>query len=166
METTQYTYEDVIGYAVLIEQRGIKLYTDAAKGLKNEPARNILLHLAEQERQHEQYFLQLKDEAKAHDSRKVDMDDQSVGYLAALAKSEIFADDGKPYDQKFKTLQDVIEFGMQAEKDSILFYVELARLGWEETTRSILQSIIKEEKKHLVQLVELRQLIEERDVYY
>ena len=55
---------------------------------------------------------------------------------------------------------------MQAEKDSILFYVELARLGWEETTRSILQSIIKEEKKHLVQLVELRQLIEERDVYY
>jgi rubrerythrin len=128
-ENTQYTYEDVIGYAVLIEQRGIKLYTDAAKGLKNEPARNILLHLAEQERQHEQYFLQLKDEVKTHDSRKVDMDDQSLGYLAALAESEIFSDDGKPYDQKFKTLQDVIEFGMQTEKDSILFYVELSRLN-------------------------------------
>lgn len=166
MRTTQYTYEDVIGYAILIEQRGIKLYTDAAKGIKNEPARNILLHLAEQERQHEQYFLKLKAEVKTHDSRKVDMDDQSLGYLAALAESEIFANDGKPYDEKFKTLQDVIEFGMQTEKDSILFYVELSRLNWEKTTREILQSIIQEEKRHLVQLVELKQLIEERDVYY
>lgn len=166
MRTAQYTYEDIIGYAVLIEQRGIQLYTDAAKGLKNDPARNILLHLAEQERQHEQYFLKLKSEVKTHDSRKVDMDDQSLGYLAALAESEIFSDDGKPDDQKFNTLQDVIEFGMQTEKDSILFYVELSRLNWEDTTIEILQSIIQEEKKHLVQLAELKQLVEERDVYY
>ena len=52
------------------------------------------------------------------------MDDQSIGYLAALAESN-FSDDGKPDDQKFNTLQDVIEFGMQTEKDSIL-YVELS----------------------------------------
>ena len=88
------------------------------------------------------------------------------GYLAALAESEIFSDDGKPDDQKFNTLQDVIEFGMQTEKDSILFYVELSRLNWEDTTIEILQSIIQEEKKHLVQLAELKQLVEERDVYY
>ena len=167
MKTVHFTYEDIIGYAILIERRGIALYAEAAEAVKNEPGRNILLHLAEQERQHEKYFMQLQKEVSSKNGRVVEMDDQVVGYLAALAESEIFADDdGRPYDQKFETLQDVIEFGMQAEKDSILFYVELSRLNWEESTKNILQSIIQEEKRHLVQLVELRDLIEERGVYY
>lgn len=166
MGTAHYSYEDVIGYAVLIEQRGIKLYTDAAEKLKNEPARNILLHLAEQEKKHEEYFLKLKSEVHTHDSRKVDLDDESIGYLSALARSEIFPEDGKPHHERLKSLKDAIDFGMQAEKDSILFYLELHRLDWDESTKKVLQSIIREEKKHLVQLVELDRLIEERDVYY
>jgi len=166
MKTTQFTYEDVIGYAILIEQRGIELYTNAAEAVNNEPARNLLLHLAEQEKQHEKYFKQLKREAISQNSSYIEMDDHSIGYVAALAQSEIFSDDFKAYDQEFRNIQDVIEFGMQTEKDSILFYVELSKLDWKENTKEILENIIREEKKHLVQLVELRNLVEERGIYY
>ena len=51
MGTVHYTYEDVISYAVLIEQKGIKLYTDA-EGLNSR--RNILLIC--RTRKHEEYF--------------------------------------------------------------------------------------------------------------
>ena len=164
MKTVHFTYEDIIGYAILIERRGIALYAEAAEAVKNEPGRNILLHLAEQERQHERYFMQLQKEVSSKNGRVVEMDDQVVGYLAALAESEIFADDGRPYDQKFETLQDVIEFGMQTEKDSILLCGAFQAQREEHEKYS--QSIIQEEKRHLVQLVELRDLIEERGVYY
>lgn len=166
MGAQMFTYEDVLNYALLIEQRGVKLYTDAANGLTNEPARNILLHLAEQEKNHEAYFQKLKREASKNGHQKVELDDETVGYLAVLAKSEIFSSGDVDFGARFKTLKDVIEFGKQTEKESILFYVELSRLKWDADTAGILQSIIKEEKRHLVQLVEIERLIDERDVYY
>ncbi|HHY82684.1 MAG TPA: ferritin family protein [Clostridiales bacterium] len=166
MGIQNYSYEDVVEYAVLIEQRGIKLYTRAAEGTKNEPARNILLHLAEQERKHEEYFLKLKENVHTGGSRKVDVEDETIGYLSALAKSEIFPDSEDSFQERFKTLKDVVDFGKQAEKDSILFYNELITLGWDERTKDILRAIIREEKKHLVQLAELNELIAERDIYY
>jgi rubrerythrin len=166
MGTEKYSYEDVVDYAVLIEQRGVKLYKDAARGLKNEPARNVLLHLAEQEKQHEAYFRELKNDVHNNKNRKVELDDETVGYLGALTKSEVFPSDDKQFRERFKTLKDVIAFGMQAEKDSILFYVELSRHVWDDHSAGILQSIIREEKRHLVQLLELDRLVDERDVYY
>ncbi|HHU78415.1 MAG: ferritin family protein [Caldicoprobacterales bacterium] len=164
MGTAQYTYEYVISYAIIIEQRGIKLYEDAANELDYEPAKNILLHLAEQERMHEKYFMKLKDEMNS--SRRLELNDEAVGYLSVLVESEILPEDNRPFNERFKTLQDVIEFGMQTEKDSILFYTQLSMLDWDEGTKKVLHTIIQEEKKHLIQLVELRNLIEERDVYY
>ncbi len=166
MGVHMFTYDDVLDYAVLIEQRGIKLYTDAARELTNEPARNILLHLAEQEKQHEAYFQKLKRQVSKCGNLKVELDDETVGYLAVLAKSEIFSSRDDDIKERFKTLKDVIEFGKQTEKESILFYVELSRLKWDANAADVLQSIINEEKKHLVQLVELERLIDERDVYY
>jgi rubrerythrin len=166
MATEMYSYEDIVDYAILIEQRGIQLYTDAANSLKNEPARNILLHLAEQERRHEAYFRKLKEEVHKDSRRRIELDDETIGYLSALTKSEIFPGDDKEFKERFKTLKDAAAFGMQAEKDSILFYVELSRHAWDEQSANVLQAIIREEKKHLVQLLELDRLIEERDVYY
>lgn len=45
MQSGDFSYEQIIDYAINIEQRGANLYTSAASKLKNEPARNILLHL-------------------------------------------------------------------------------------------------------------------------
>jgi len=166
MGTQIFTYEDVISYAVLIEQRGAKLYTQAAEGANSEPAKNVLKFLAEQEKKHEKYFLKLKEEIQAGNKSKVNMDDETVGYLGALAKGEIFPESTAAFSKRFGTLKDVVAFGKQTEKDSILFYNELLSLGWDEQTEEILRAIIKEEKKHLVQLTELDELVAERDVFY
>ena len=131
-----------------------------------EPARNILLHLAQQEREHEAYFRGLKKDILISNYRIGKLDDEAVGYLSVLVDNDIFPSNDKEFIEQFKTLKDVINSSKQAEKDSILFYMELARFAWDENAVNVLNSIAGEEKKHLVQLQELDVLIEERDIYY
>ncbi len=164
--STTYSYSAVIDYAISIEQEGIRLYTDAAAELDNEPARNILLHLAEEEKKHEKYFRKLKSGISENDERKIEFNEEILDYIKALSSREIFPEDDKPFKERFQTLEDVIQFGLQTEKDSILFYVELSHLDCDAGTKQVLESIIKEEKRHMVKLTEIRKLIETRDVYY
>lgn len=166
MQSGDFSYEQIIDYAINIEQRGANLYTSAASKLKNEPTRNILLHLAQQEREHEAYFCGLKKDILISNYRIGKLDDEAVGYLSALVDNDIFPSNDKEFIEQFKTLKDVINSSKQAEKDSILFYMGLARFAWDENAVNVLNSIAGEEKKHLVQLQELDVLIEERDIYY
>lgn len=166
MKSDKFSFEQIVQYAATIEQRGVKLYTFAASKLKNEPARNILLHLAEQEKKHEAYFLKLKEEVHVSNYKYDQLDEQDAGYLSVLVKSEIFPADDNKFLSQIENMKDVIRVSKQSEKDSILFYIELAKHTWDESAASTIKSIIEEEKRHLVQLQELDKLIEERDVYY
>ncbi len=165
--THEFSNAQIIEFAANVEQRGVKLYTEAASKIKQEATKNILLHLAEQEKNHEVLFRQLyNDIVGNHKAIPLDMDDEAAGYLSALTEADIFPSDDQAFVEQIHTLKDVIRVGMQAEKNSILFYLELSHYTWDAQSQQMLKEIIQEEKKHLVQLKELGNLIEERDVYY
>jgi len=167
MKTNDFTRDQIIELAALIEQRGAKLYTEAIKKTEHEAAANILRHLAEQEKEHEQVFQRLYDDIAQN--RKVipkDINDEAVGYLGSLVPRDVFPSADEDFIKKILTIDDAIKAGLKAEKDSILFYTELSVYGWDSDTQRILRGITSEERKHLVQLQELQSLIDERGVYY
>lgn len=167
MSIQGFSHEHIIQFAASIEQRGVQLYTAAAGKIRQEAARNVLLHLAEQERKHEAAFrrlyLEITENKKAVPK---DIDDEAAGYISALVSAEVFPAEDDAFLQGIETLKDVVAVGLKTEKDSILFYQELMSFGWDSESEQTLSRILQEEKKHLVQLKDLEELIEERDVYY
>lgn len=167
MDLGSFCYHEVIELAANIEHRGYELYIKASELARQEPAKNILLFLAEQEKKHEKGFREMYEDIKKQDSNKsTQLSEESLTYLGSLTDSSVFpADDGQ-FLEKIKTLDDVIDAAKQAEKDSILFYVELSNYAPDEETAEFYRLIIEEEKHHLIKVQELDKLIKERGVVY
>jgi rubrerythrin len=65
----------------------------------------------------------------------------------------VFADDKTAVEMAKKTTgpAEALQLGIQAEKDSILFYAEMRRITKEQGS-GVLDRVIDEEKAHLLQL--------------
>ena len=55
-----------------------------------------------------------------------------------------------------KTVEEACKIALQAERNAILLYTELARLSKDKAQRKLLESILGEEKSHLVRITSLR----------
>jgi len=53
-------------------------------------------------------------------------------------------------------MDDVLRLGMQIEKDSILLYAQLSTVSKLEEARETFQRLVEEEKKHLIELQEMK----------
>ena len=167
MSVQGFSHEQIIQFAASIEQRGVQLYTAAAGKVNQEAARNILLHLAEQEKKHEATFRRLyMDITENRKAVPQAIDDEAAGYISALVSAEVFPAKDDAFLKGIETLSDCLAAGIKTEKNSILFYQELISFGWDADSKQTLNSILQEEKKHLVQLKDLEKYIEERDIYY
>jgi len=138
---------DIFNIAITIEQNGAIFYRDAAKQLKDESQKQFLLELADMEDTHEETFAsmqkELKDEEKS--SSTFDPDDQNVLYLKALADTKVFFEKEQP-ENNFKS---ILACAIQAEKDSIAFYLGMKGLVPEKSGQSKIEDIIKEEMSHI-----------------
>ena len=78
-------------------------------------------------------------------------------YLNALADSGIFLKDeeGANKAKQIKSDEEALDFAIQMEKDSILFYLELINMV-RDSDRPIVKDILSEERKHIAKLTELR----------
>jgi rubrerythrin len=78
-------------------------------------------------------------------------------YLKSLVDSAVFSNvtEARQKANKVSNEVEALDTGIQAEKDSILFYMELQNLV-RERDREVILNIVDEEKKHLRQLSELK----------
>ena len=105
--------------------------------------------LADQERVHQQIFKNLIEQTHSSTSVTSWIEDEVSGYLKSFAQVSIF-----PSIEKSKqdlSLQQALDLAISIEKDSIIFYSELLRYATAE--KSTIESIINEEKKHLIDLL-------------
>ncbi|HZJ83156.1 MAG TPA: ferritin family protein [Clostridia bacterium] len=167
MNLATFSYDEVLEIAINIEKRGYELYTSAAKITKSDPAKNILLFLADQEKGHEEIFRKLhKDVKEKGQNNSIKLSKESTEHLKSIADSSIFPADDEQFLEKVNTLDDIIKVAKQAEKDSILFYVELSNYAPDEASEDFYKLIIQEEKEHLIKIQELDRVIKERGVVY
>jgi len=147
---------ELYNIAIAVERRGAAFYDTLARSSQNDNVRQSLLALAAMEHQHIQTFQKLLAAAPKTFGEGVDSEEYE-GYFKALVDSAVFNDDLATSElvTKVESDKEVIEIGIGAEKDSILFYEQLQDISAGDAVESI-GKIISEEKEHLRKLAEIR----------
>ncbi len=146
---------EIVDIAVKIEESGQAFYLAAAERAEDDNLAKALKKLADDEVEHKNTFQSL---FKAEDSYSLvpGYSEEADAYIKAIAGAQVFAP-GKSVADIAKGARDIFEaltLAMGAEKDSILYYTEIAR--WvQPKDKDIILSVIAEEKRHLRDLLRL-----------
>ncbi len=152
-----HVFSDVEGLriAVEMERRGEDFYRRAARVSRDADAVALLNSLAGDEQIHGREFQRLHDLACARRDQSCQAyDDETNAYLSAIAAEVIFPGGLMALRQVgFDDPRAVLQMAIASEKDSILFYTELAALAHDEAAKSVFEEITRQERGHLARLL-------------
>lgn len=139
--------DDVFEMAEQMERNGAKFYRDAAEGNVDPANKEFLLGLAEMEVAHEKTFKAIRAELSAKEQVKTvfDPEGEAALYLRALADTRVFFEK----DIDTSSMRGILKSAIEAEKDSIVFYLGMKEAVPAELGKGRLDSIIKEEMGHI-----------------
>ncbi|MBU3948415.1 MAG: ferritin family protein [Proteobacteria bacterium] len=139
--------DDVFEIAEQLERNGVNFYRKAAEGASDSAAKKLLVKLADMEYEHEKDFKSLRaglgEKEKA--SLIFDPQDEAVLYLRALADTRVFFE--KKIDNT--SLKEIYKSAIEAEKDSIVFYLGMKDAVPAKFGKDKIEAIIKEEMQHI-----------------
>lgn len=139
--------DDVFEMAEQIERNGAAFYRKAADQVTDADAKTFLLDLAAMEDDHEKTFAAMRKDLsdKEKYATVFDPNGDAEAYLKALADTRVF------FDKEIDTtsLKTILTAAIQAEKDSIVFYVGMKEMVPAALGQARLDSIIKEEMSHI-----------------
>ncbi len=139
--------DDVFEMAEQMERNGAKFYQNAAAGIEEEAAKQLLVKLANMEIDHEKTFKQMRADLTAKEKKPTvfDPEGEAIAYLRALADTRVF------FEKKIDTgsLREILKAAIEAEKDSIVFYLGMKEMVPEKLGQDRLDGIIKEEMGHI-----------------
>ncbi|MFO8085168.1 MAG: ferritin family protein [Desulfobacterales bacterium] len=142
-----FTADDVFEMAEQIEKNGNIFYLTAAESLNEKEAKELLLEFAYMEKEHEKIFSDMRKSLSSEEKQKTvfDPESEAAQYLKALADTRVF------FDKKIdvSSLENILKDAIQAEKDSIVFYLGMKEAVPEELGQKQLDGIIKEEMSHI-----------------
>ena len=157
--STFFSGREILEIAMGIEKSGITFYDVLSKKATNEDTRSLYKHLSGEEKKHLMSFRNL-----ARASGKFEPPESYPGeymrYLKSLVDDAVFTNitDARTIAKNVISDYNAIDIGIQAEKDSILFYTELRNIV-SVPDRGTVDTIIEAEKDHLRQLSELKAMI-------
>jgi rubrerythrin len=147
---------ELIEIAIGIEKNGAIFYDSLASSSKNPAVLDTYKYLADQEREHTAVFQKMLGSVSESKPQEAYTEQYNL-YLKALIDSLVFTDDKVTRQMARKVSGDAeaIQIAMGAEKDSILFYVEVRDLV-RRSDRKVVGKIIEEEKSHLRKLTQIK----------
>lgn len=130
-----------------LEREGIKFYKEFLETAEDPKVKEVLLYLLDEEMEHLKLFEKM---LEREDPESLDDDGEGVldvvdGCVFTLPKSEALATD----------LDKVIQLGINIEKRSLAFYLEIVKHTKSEEGKNVLKKIIGEEKNHWEELKRL-----------
>lgn len=157
MAQTNFNDLEALNIAIQIEKRGETFYKQSIPLALNDEMKQLLSELAEQEQDHAATFQEIYNELS---DQKQNFDDDYLydpevsAYLRTMAESSVFPSDErlKEIMKGAKDITDILAIGIQAEKDSILFYTEMTINARYVEAKDAFRRLLKEEKKHLIDL--------------
>ena len=141
---------DIFKMAEQIERNGVIFYKKAAENTTEPQSKEFFLFMAGIESQHEKTFAEMRTELTERETEPTvfDPDDESVLYLRALADTKVFS----VVQEVPSSMEDILNMAIEAEKNSITFYIGMRDLVPDKRGKERLDNIIKEEKSHIVLL--------------
>ena len=140
--------------AVEMEKRGEALYRKVSKLPE---VKAMLEALARDEVAHAAEFEALQKEACARRDACVSYGEEASAYLSAVAADIVFPGGLMALRAEgFDDMRAVLDYAVSSEKDSILFYLELARLSRDPAAREVFLQIAEQERGHMRRLCRQR----------
>lgn len=147
---------EVFEIAERIERNSVKFYRKAAEALSDPDLCQTLLSLAEFEKEHEETFADMRKQIsnKEWDLITFDPEDEMTLYLRTIADSHIFDLKKDPSEQlkDKETAEDILKYAIEAEKNSIIFYLGLKKFVPAKAGKDKVEEIIEEEMGHIAEL--------------
>jgi rubrerythrin len=139
--------DEIFEMAEQLERNGSKFYREAAKAQQDAARRELLLKLAAMEDEHEKTFQAMRADLTSREKQSTvfDPEGEAVMYLRALADTRVF------FQKKVNagSMVEILKAAIEAEKDSILFYLGMQDAVPEKMGRNRIEGIIKEEMGHI-----------------
>lgn len=138
---------EALRIAIEMERRGEAFYRKSARISKNPETVKVFEQLAADETIHRAEFEKLIQNAAVSDEN---YDQETNAYLTAIAADVVFTDGLMALRTTgFETPQGALLEAIRSEKDSVLFYTELASRALDKEAARIFDEIIFQEKAHL-----------------
>ena len=139
--------DEIFEMAEQLERNGAKFYRSAAERSLSPEAKRLVLNLAAMEDEHEKTFKAMRKEltAKEREATVFDPEGEAGLYLRALVDSRVFFE--KKID--LTSIVEVLKAAIEAEKESIMFYIGMRDVVPERLGRKRVDDIIKEEMGHV-----------------
>lgn len=165
MELDQINELEALRIAVEIEENGYEFYTKAIERVSDMEAKGLFQRLAREEKAHAARFQAIYDKYLADNPTGSDeyiYDPEVSSYLKAISMSAVFPPAGEIDDviEQITDLYDVLDLALQVEKDSILYYSELAVHAKNPAAKSAFSALISEERKHVIDIQRLLDLLD------
>jgi len=148
--------DEIFEMAEQIERNGAAFYREAAVKAKDAPTKKFLTDLAAMEDGHLVIFQTMRKELGKADKEPVtfDPDNEAAMYLQAMADAKGFEGKISPGLRLSgrETLPDILSMAINAERNSVVFYVGLKSLVEADRNRRQVDKIIGEEMGHIAVL--------------
>ena len=143
---------DVVRFATRKEEMGEKFYNELAKRTKDEKMKELFQELAREEIVHREFFEKMLKNLKQYLNLPEEIPQEEQEYLNYYTEKIIF--DMQKLDQILSQINNIIsalDFAIQRELDSILYYSELKRFA-QESQQKLIDDIIDQERIHFLKL--------------
>lgn len=150
--------DEVFEMGMDVETNGAAYYRKAAELSKDEGIKKVFLHLMEEEKKHYDTFKKLREALppKSTQPTITDPEGQEYLYLDALVKSRLFNNVHEAEELASKVSDEIeaLRAALTFEKDTILFFQTMKSMTREDLGKSEIDSLIGEERKHVVWISE------------
>jgi len=146
---------EIFEIAERIERNSVNFYRKAAEAFSDESLCQLLLSLAEFEKEHEKSYANMRKQISAKEWGLItfDPENEMALYLQKIADSHIFDPKKDPAEQLDKgTIEDILNFAIESEKNSIIFYLGLKNYVPATAGKNKVDEIINEEMNHIAEL--------------
>lgn len=150
---TVFRIGELLDFAVEKEEESYALYKELAEKVEKKELEELFTELMNEERSHRESYASMLSAAEDQRSPGVKDDDEYGLYLKTLIEEQRRLSGSPPV--RVDRIGEVLDYAIQREKDSVLFYVGLKDYV-PKKDRETVETIIREEGRHIVKVSQLK----------
>ncbi|MBO8130334.1 MAG: ferritin family protein [Candidatus Marinimicrobia bacterium] len=148
------TAKEVFEFAIKIEENGEYFYRKVSEKFDDTNIKSLFVDLANQELEHKKVFENM--EARLGNIKiSESYPGEFFNYIDEYLKEVIFPESVESEIEKVDTLDRALNYAIEVELKSILYYKEIIELI-SEVDKKLINDIINEERKHFIRLSEAK----------
>ncbi len=154
-----FSKNEIIEMAVKIEKQGFAFYDRASLRTDlNNDAKKLLQTLRDEEKVHEQTFLNLREKIDNFDLKSDINWDEAKLYIQSMVDIHLFSQPEKAIQlaASARDMKDLVSNAIQFEKDTLLFFYFIKKFVAKEKSKKAIENIIDEEISHVVKLKKIQ----------